>query len=230
MDSGQLIRLRMTPYSVGAGGSLSMDDASSFTVQINPADFTHHSGVVYGDQKAQGDAATDPKFSAVRNEDVSFSIVLDGTGVVPASGPPEDVKTQLSRLNRVIYQYVASKREPPHVRLLWGTLIFYGRLTSCKVHYTLFKPSGEPLRARVELAFVGTTSRQEAMAMAGSQPGAAQASTTVREGDTLPLLCHQHYGEAGHEKAVARHNGLSGLGPLEPGTELQLPPAAAAAA
>ncbi len=55
----------------------------------------------------------------------------------------------------IVYKYDGSNHEPNHVRVLWGNLIFFGRLESMSVEYTLFKPGGEPLRAKIKLSFSG---------------------------------------------------------------------------
>lgn len=225
--TGQKTRLLMTRYSVNSDGTIALEPAVSFTVMINPADFKHSCGIAYDKQKAQGEAAADPKFSAVDDEKVSFAIVLDGTGVVPPSTPGEarkDVKTCLADLNKVVYQYVGSKHEPPHVRLLWGTLIFFGRLESMSVNYTLFKPSGDPLRAKVDLSFVGAMSKKEAELVSNRSSPDLSHRVLVREGDTLPLLCDRIYGDSGYYLDVAAFNRLADFRRLRPGTQLHFPP------
>jgi len=222
-----LTHLLMTRYSIEKDGTIKLDPSAAFSAQINPADFRHSYGVHYDKQKTLGDAAVDPRFSSVDDEHISFSIVLDGTGVVPPpeNGPREDVKTQMKKLNGVVYEYVTLKKEPPYVRLLWGTLIFFGRLESINAQYTLFKPSGDPLRARVELSFIGAMSKKESHLVSNRQSDSVLQRVTVREGDTLPLLCQGHYGGTEDQsQAVARYNNLPSLLNVKPGTQLLLPP------
>jgi len=225
---GQLTHLVMTRFTL-KGGTIKLDDSATFTVQINPADFKHTAGITYEKQKTQGEAKGSPKFSSVGDEHVSFALVLDGTGVVPpgASGKREDVRTQMKKLNAVTYQYQADTQEPPYVRLLWGSLIFFGRLEALNVQYTLFKPSGEPLRARVDLNFLGAMSKEEAKLVSNREPEAAASSVTVVAGDTLPQLCADHCGDAAAAPAVARANNLPSLMAVTPGTTLTMAAAAA---
>ena len=222
-----LTHLLMTRYTVADDGTVKLDPKASFSAQINPADFKHSYGVQYDKTKTVGDAATDPKFASVDDERIGFSLVLDGTGVVPVpeNGQREDVKAQMKKLNAVVYEYVTLKKEPPYVRLLWGTLIFFGRLESISAQYTLFKPSGDPLRARVELSFIGAMSKKESLLVSNRQSDAVQKQVTVREGDTLSLLCQDHYGsDSDYASEVARYNNLPNLVNLKPGTQLLLPP------
>jgi len=225
--TGQKTRLLMTRYSVASDGTISLEPSVSFTAMINPADFKHSYGISYDKQKTQGEAAADPKFSAVDDEKVNFSLVLDGTGAVPPPTPgatAQSVKDQLAALNKVVYQYVGPKHEPPHVRLLWGTLIFFGRLESMSAHYTLFKPSGDPLRAKVDLAFVGAMSKKEAELVSNRSSPDLSHRVLVRDGDTLPLLCNRIYGDPGYYLDVAAFNRLADFRNLRPGTQLHFPP------
>jgi len=48
----------------------------------------------------------------------------------------------------------------------------------------------------------------------------------VRDGDTLPLLCHRIYGDPGYYLDVARHNQLTDFRQLRPGAKLHFPPLA----
>lgn len=226
LSTSEKTRLSLTRYTVSATGTTTMVPSIAFTVLLNPADFKHSRGISYDKKKAQGQPAVDPRFSAVDAEKVSFALVLDGTGAVPLA-PTEtrvDVKTQLEKLNRVVYQYDGSLHEPGRVRLLWGTLIFFGRLESMTTHYTLFKPSGDPLRAKLDLSFVGAMSKQETELVSNLSSPDLTHLVEVRDGDTLPLLCNRIYGDPGYYLDVARFNRLTDFRDLKPGAKLQFPP------
>lgn len=225
LASGTKTKLLMTRFSVRPDGTVALEPGVRFEALINPADFKHTAGISYDKQKTLGEAAANPKFSAVDDEKISFSLVLDGTGVVPgASGTPVEVKTHLQALNKVCYQYVGDKHEPPHVRLLWGSLIFFGRLESMSTQYTLFKPSGEPLRAKVDLGFIGAMSKKESELVSNRSSPDLSHRVLVREGDTLPLLCDRIYGDPGYYLDVAAYNGLADFRHLQAGRQLHFPP------
>jgi len=219
-------RLSMVRYNVSESGDTSLDTSIAFTVLLNPADVKHTRGIVYDKKNPLGDTAVDAKFSAVDVETLSFALLLDGTGVVPlpAGEARVDVKTQLEKLNALVYKYDGSKHEPGRVRLLWGTLIFFGRMQNMSTHYTLFKPSGAPLRAKVDLSFIGAMSKNEkALASNLSSPDLTHL-VEVRDGDTLPLLCNRIYGDPGYYLDVARFNQLTDFRNLKPGGKLHFPP------
>jgi nucleoid-associated protein YgaU len=227
--TGQKTKLLMTRYSVGADGTITLEPAVRFEAMINPAEFKHNTGISYDTQKTLGEAAASPKFSAMNEEKISFALVLDGTGVVPTgtgagSGTPTSVKDHLAQLNKVVYNYVGTQHEPPHVRLLWGSLIFFGRLESMNTAYTLFKPSGEPLRAKVDLGFIGSMSQRESELVSNRSSPDLTHSVVVRQGDTLPLLCQRIYGDPGYYIDVAAFNQLADFRSLRAGMQLHFPP------
>lgn len=219
-------RLKITRYNVSESGTTTIDSAVSFTAMLNPSDFKHNRNIVYDKKKAQGQPSVDPRFSAVDAETVSFALLFDGTGAVPLPTGAQrvDVKTQLDQLNSVVYKYDGTKHEPGRVRLLWGTLIFFGRMESLSTHYTLFKPSGDPLRAKVDLSFVGAMSKSESSLVSNLSSPDLTHLVEVRQGDTLPLLCNRIYGDPGYYLDVARFNGLTDFRALAPGQRLRFPP------
>ncbi len=224
--STELTRLLLTRYSLARNGAVQLDRDTTFQAQINPSEFSHAFGIHYDKTKSQGSAGVEPKFSSMDDERVSFSIVLDGTGVVaPVPGQPPDVKGQLAQLNKVVYEYVDLKSEPPYVRVLWGTLIFFGRLETLKAQYTLFKPGGDPLRAKVDLSFVGAMSKEEERRVT-SRATTSDLTRTVKMfgNESLGAACERIYGDASVFMRVARFNGLTDFRSIPPGTVLKFPP------
>jgi hypothetical protein len=222
----QLTRLLLTRYHLSRSGTVELEKDVTFQAQINPADFSHSFGIRYDKTKSQGSPGVEPKFSAIDDERVNFSIVLDGTGVVPpVSGQAPDVKGQLEQLNKVVYEYIDLRTEPPYTRVLWGTLIFFGRLESLKTQYTLFKPGGDPLRAKVELAFVGAMSKEEERRVTSRASTSDLTRTvTMKPGDSLGAMCERIYGDNKLFMDVARYNGLTDFRNIPPGKVLKFPP------
>lgn len=200
------------------------DTGKRFKVQINPAEFSHSREIRYNTRRTQGQNRNPMRFSAVEPDTISFSLVLDGTGAVGGDGPVVEVVTQLEQLCRIVYNYNSGAHEPNHVQVAWGTLIFNGRLQSLSTQYTLFKPSGAPLRARCELSFMGFASNTQANLEANRSSPDLSHSVLVVEGDTLPLLCLRIYGDARYYPEVAAFNGLRQFRRLPAGLRLHFPP------
>lgn len=199
--------------------------SDKFEVQVNPNELTHSRSITYDKSKALGESASEAKFDKYGDESLGFAVVLDGTGAIPAaSGAVTAVADQLDAMLKVVYNYQSDKHESGYVQLVWGSLLFNGRLESLSTQYTLFSPGGVPLRAKVTLKFTGFVGTQEAALAAGKSSPDLSHEVLVRDGDTLPLLCQSIYGDGRYYAEVARFNGLSRFRFLQPGTRLHFPP------
>ena len=221
IGAGQKKKLKISPCTVDNSGNVSVDDGSSFEVMLNPSSYSHSYSIGYNKKEAMGQLGSDAKFSGIKPEKVNFDLVLDGTGVVEAT---DDVKTQVEQLTGIVYKYDGSEHEPSHVRLLWGSLIFFGRLESMSVEYTLFKPSGEPLRAKIKLAFTGFMSKEEEALRANRSSPDLSHVIEVKAGDNLPMLCYRVYKDSSYYLEVARVNDITNFRDIRPGTKLHFPP------
>lgn len=224
-----MAKLAITRCTV-EGGHTTEHPGDVFRAAINPADYKHAFGIAYSGTAAEdgrplGKSGVTPKFSSVNSEKIAFSIVLDGTGVVPdAAG--RSVADQMRQLKAIVYAYSGSDHEPNVVKIAWGRGLtgFYGRLESMTADYTLFRPTGEALRAKVDLSFISfSTQMEEALRAQRSSPDMTHI-VRVRAGDTLPLLCQRIYRDASKYLEIARLNQLDGFRALVPGSELRFPP------
>ena len=218
---GELVKLKMVAYK---DENFSRKAGKEFDVLINPANYSHNYSINYKDNESMGETSGAPKFEKYPAETISFKIVLDGTGVVPVSGNRKNVYELLRTLKDTVYTFNGSIHEPNYVQLLWGSMLFNGRLTSMKVEYNLFKPNGLPLRANVSLDFKGFTSKELSSKMANLSSPDMSHLIVVKAGDTLPNLCFQIYKDSTYCIEIAKINSLKSFRNIKPGTELLFPP------
>jgi len=225
MTTGSKKKLKLSPCAVDESGNVTVDDGASFELMLNPSSYSHSYSIGYNHKEAIGQLGSDAKFSGIKPEKVSFDIVIDGTGVVEvADSASSDVKDQVKKLTDVVYKYDGNNHEPNHVRIIWGNLLFFGRLESLSVEYTLFKPSGEPLRAKVKLAFSGFMSKEEEALRANRSSPDLSHLVEFKAGDTLPLLCYRIYKDSSYYPEVARINNITDFRDIRPGSRLHFPP------
>ncbi|WP_039918559.1 CIS tube protein [Cellvibrio mixtus] len=219
--SGTKIKLKISPCDV-SNGVATVNGDTPFQALINPEEYTHTSAIKYADNKAIGPGG-EKKYNKSVPDKIEFKeMVLDGTGVVP--GTTTTVLQQVALLRKVAYTYDGTEHEPPVVEVSWGPLLFKARLESLDVKYTLFKPSGEPLRARVTLKFTAFTTTEEVFRSASMESPDLTHLVEVKAGDTLPLLCHRIYKDSSYYLAVAEFNHLRNFRELVPGQFLRFPP------
>lgn len=217
-------RLSIAVCKVRRHGTIIVDSATTpFEVMVNPSNFNRKLTIDYNEQQTLGQSGATPKFAAICPEDLSMSnLVLDGTGVLGTVTPT--VTEMVNALLAVIYQYNGEQHEPNHVRVLWGSFIFFGRVKNISIDYTMFKPSGEPLRAKISMGFTGWMSNLERALRANTSSPDLSHLVEVTEGDTLPLLCNRIYKDSSYYREIARINNLVNFRKLEPGSVLRFPP------
>ena len=218
---GELVKLKIVAYK---DEEFSQKAGKEFDALINPANYTHNFTINYKDSESLGETSAAPKYEKYSAETVNFKIVLDGTGVIPVSGTRKNVYELLRSLKDAVYTFNGSIHQPNYVQLLWGSMLFNGRLTSMKVEYNLFKPNGLPLRANVTLDFKGFTSKELSSKMANLSSPDMSHFIVFKAGDTLPNLCFQIYKDSTYCIEVAKINALKSFRNIKPGTELLFPP------
>jgi nucleoid-associated protein YgaU len=173
------------------------------------------------------------RYKATKPDVLGFTFLFDGTGVLlaaasgrGAAGAALPVRDQIERFKRVTLNFKGNIHQPRFLQIVWGSLLFKGRLLNLKITYTLFSPAGLPLRARATAGFKGSIDRGTRALMERTSSPDLTHVRIVKEGDTLPALSHEIYGDPGHYLELARVNKLTNFRRLAPGTRLMFPPIA----
>ena len=190
----------------------------SVVVPINPAKYSRNGSISYTDDKAAGTAGSSPVFDRMKQEMVTFELVFDATGVVPASVGvtlERGVDDQIDTLKMVAYDYNGEIHRPHYLKLAWGTLMFRCVLRTLDLTYSLFAPSGVPLRARATAAFQSYTNEYLLQArMKKSSPDLSHVRTvqaghdrsrTLKIDHPIGRVCRRFDIKRGNRTLVARH-------------------------
>lgn len=205
-----------------------------FVVQINPETFVRNYNIAYVDNKAQGKEGNEVQYNNTEPQTMDIEFILDGTGVLPPNGIPTgnplsaavklDVKKKIDELKTTVYSFVGDTHEPPYVMLAWGSETFQCRLQSLNVTYKIFSPNGVPLRAAVKCSFKEyVPDEKNANNTEATSPDLTHIRT-VKEGESLPLMCYHIYGDETRYLEVARANGLTNFREIKTGQRLIFPP------
>jgi nucleoid-associated protein YgaU len=206
------------------------DPQGEMSVYINPDQYTQTYEIQYNDTQTQGSLAGSPVYNKTAAQTVKFQLIFDGTGVVPSANPSnapfasDGIATQMDTFLKLVFTYDGDIHSPNFIQITWGTFIFNSRLTTLNVNYTLFKPDGTPLRAKVDTTFIGYQSQQEIAKEEKKNSPDLSHMVLVKSADTLPDLCNAIYGDTMHYIAVARYNGLCDFRELTAGMKLLFPP------
>jgi len=209
-----------------------------FVAQVNPSSIKVSHQISYSGDKGEpapagGQAQEKKSFKKAEAQKVSFELLLDATGVIPGSGTGGDsISKQVEKFKQTCYYYKGEVHEPPHVSIHWNgyslfsydNIAFLARIESFDVTYTLFTPEGDPIRAKISASFAGTMENDTDAKVRGDESPDLTHIVTVKQGDSLPLLCRDIYGDRQMYHEIARVNQLLSFRHLEPGTELIFPP------
>lgn len=200
-----------------------------FPVTLNPGSYSHLYEIYYNNVQAQGSPEGSPVYNRTPSDTVTFQLVFDGTGVVPSALPgvvpfmADGITKQIAKFKTLVFTYSGNIHSPNYLILSWGTLLFRCRLYNFKVSYTLFKPDGTPLRARVDVTVKGYNDEDAIALRANKTSPDLSHLVTVKAGDTLPLMCYGVYGSSLPYIKIADVNGLTDFRDLQPGQQLLFP-------
>lgn len=123
-----------------------------------------------------------------------------------------------------LVKFARQSHQPPKVNFLWGTLDFVGVVESATAQYTMFSPSGTPVKARVTLVIVGE--ERSVLQQSARQPNESPDRTkerTLAQGDQLWMIAGQEYDDPGQWKVIAEANGILNPRKLEKAAVLKVP-------
>ncbi|MDV7391049.1 hypothetical protein RZS08_06845, partial [Arthrospira platensis SPKY1] len=197
----------------------------SFTLQINPENFslTHTAVSGFPQRDATGDeinVAVSPS-----RKSLSLTFHLDSTGVVdmPKANKTKTVDDTVKLFLSVCTKVNGGIHKSNYLIIRWGSLGFRCRVESAQVDYTMFSPSGMPVRATITANFLEFIDEETEQKMENTNSPDLSHLVTIKEGDSLPALCHDIYGDSSYYIQVAALNGLSQFRSLSPGSRILFP-------
>jgi LysM repeat protein len=196
---------------------------ASWPVLVNPESYAMEYRIEYNTDTAQGNDGTAARYTRHNPEEFSCDLWFDNTGILDGN-PRSDIYTEMDKFRSFLLDIESETHEPRHFMIVWGKMLFKGRITGLQIQYKLFKPDGTPIRAMATVSFKGSFDDVLRLAKANLLSPDLTHKKVVKAGDTLPNLCEEIYGSVDYTTQVARINGLAGFRRLEAGTVLFFPP------
>lgn len=191
------------------------------SVPFNPDALTHNRKAQVTQDNGSNTAGAQTATKGKSPDTLSFDLYFDGTGAIPGSG---DVKSWVDSLYGVCIEYDTDDHQENVLMVQWNSFNMTCMCESFNTSYTLFKPDGTPLRAKVSLSFTEYTKPEIEENTTGNNSPDMTEAELIREGDSLPNMCLDKYDSIGQYINVARYNGLVNFRKLETGSNLILPP------
>jgi nucleoid-associated protein YgaU len=219
---GTVIKMRIEAFSDRAFKS----KAGYYDAMINPDSIKLDRSIEYNTEQAPDKSEASSKYKRTPGSILSFDLTLDCTGIVDAKRT--DLPQEITQLLETVYDYHGDIHRPNFVQIRWGIGETYkGVLTSFNTSYTLFNPSGVPLRAKVSLTFSSYLDPVTAARKEDKKSPDLTHLVDVVCGDSLPDLSQRIYNSSDYYVQLAEFNGLDKFRQLQAGLQLIFPPIAA---
>lgn len=202
----------------------SQQHGSALELPMEPEQISFGNSIHYRDDRQLGSTGGDIRFEKYGPATLSLKFTIDCTGVVEGTLPGDSVYDKVNDLADLLYVYNSDGHSPSYVVVTYGELLFKGRLEKMDTKYQLFSSGGVPLRATVSLVFKRFMTGKEERKKFSKQSPDMSRLVTVKEGETLPYLCHRLYGDSLLVREVARSNELDSFRNIPAGTQLLFPP------
>lgn len=198
-----------------------------FTIPVNPESYSQAYKVELKEKPAGGNQGSAPEYKFTSPEELKLEFTLDNTGTIEGNvydGTP--VPKQVEKLLATVYKMQGEAHRPSILKIQWGSFFTFDCvLSSLDINYVLFKPNGEPLRAKVSASFKQYTEPQIRSRQENKKSPDLTRVIKVADGDTLPNLSYKSYGTPKYYPQVAYANKLMSIRTLRTGDDLVFPPA-----
>jgi hypothetical protein len=186
---------------------------------FNPQDYTVSKANVWTYKPNQGQDLPKPEFGGGMPMMYKLSLLLDSS----LDGPDKSIKDDANKLMAAMH---GNHSAPKFIEFSWGSVkLPKAAPMSISIRYARFRPNGEPIRAFVDLEL--------AQAEPSSPTGQAQNPTTravtglrartVQDGDSLPSIAYEAYGDPTRWRVIAEANGVDNPLALQRGGQLTIP-------
>jgi hypothetical protein len=199
-----------------------------FNVLYNPERYTLNKGVQIAEIAIPGLDSPVLQFVRGQNEKITMELFFDTTdsGMI---GDVKDVRTETGK----IYQLVKIQPEthaPPRCKLTWGGQLFSfgGPISRCVVEsiaeeFTLFSPSGIPLRAKLNVTFREYKTVEDSLKNGPKHSADRTKMRDVKRGQTLSHIAWLEYDDPDEWRRIAEANAIDNPRQLTPGRRLLIP-------
>lgn len=198
-----------------------------FTIPVNPESYSQAYKIELKEKPAGGNQGSAPEYKFTSPEELKLEFTLDNTGTIEGNvydGTP--VPKQVEKLLATVYKMQGEAHRPSILKIQWGSFFTFDCvLSSLDINYVLFKPNGEPLRAKVSASFKQYTEPQIRSRQENKKSPDLTRVIKVADGDTLPNLSYKSYGTPKYYPQVAYANKLMSIRTLRTGDDLVFPPA-----
>jgi hypothetical protein len=211
---------------------LDIEGKGKIPVYFNPTEYSISKSNEWKYDPVKGNPLPEAQFGGGNPRELSLSLMLDAS-LLGKDAHVRGLTNELFKMMEVKEGQTPGDpgAAPPFVTFIWGKeTTFKSVCTQLTVAFKLFRPNGDPIRADVKMTLKQAQPASTASANSANQGGnpttrahAGHGVHTVKDGDTLPSIAYQAYGDATVWRAIADVNGIENPLHLRRGRALSLP-------
>jgi hypothetical protein len=211
---------------------LDIEGKGKIPVYFNPTEYSISKSNTWKYDPVKGNDLPEAQFGGGNPRELSLSLMLDAS-LLGKDAHVRGLTNELFKMMEVKEGQTAGDpgAVPPFVTFIWGKeTTFKAVCTQLTVAFKLFRPNGDPIRADVKMTLKQADKASTASSTSanrGTNPttraNAGHGVHTVRDGDSLPSIAYQTYGDATVWRAIADANGIENPFHLRRGRALSLP-------
>lgn len=216
MPSGQLTKAEIE----------NLDTRDRVVCMFNPKEYTLSRSNNWTDKTSKGRDVPELEFGGGTPANLTLQLLFD----TYESGGDVSKSTKLLWDMMKIVQARTNPAtkigEPPHCQFKWGSMwTFEAVIVSISQKFTLFAANGTPLRAILDVTFKQIAAEDKYPGQnptSGGNPG--EHVRMIREGETLPYIAYEEYGDSTVWRHLADTNRIRDPRRLRPGDMLLITP------
>jgi nucleoid-associated protein YgaU len=206
------------------------------TCMFNPKEYTFAKQNKWEEKTAKGKSVSHLEFGGGAPANMKIQLFFDTTesrtGVGLSVSAGDDVRKhtkglwEMMKISDKNINPATKKGEPPHVRFEWGELwSFEAVIDSISQKFTMFLADGTPVRATLDVSFRQVKDEGQYPRQNPTSGGNLDDRVrTVRQGEHLPLIAFEEYGDSRYWRFLADQNGVDDPLNLRAGTMLVIKP------
>jgi hypothetical protein len=203
---------------------INLDRNEQIPVQFNPAEYSLAEGADYENIPRQNSDSPVINFKGGKQPNLKMSLYFNSyepSSTVIDSSEEKDVSEQVEKLAK-LRQIDGTVHRPPLVAFVWGSLKFIGFVKSVTATYTMFAKSGKPLRAKVDVEFIGVPNEDGSRRSPFESPDRTKIRI-LSEDESLWSIARKEYGDESKWRYIANANGIMDPLDIPVGTVLKVP-------
>lgn len=204
---------------------LLVENGTPIVIQFNPKEYSVSNAAKYSEKSISGQEGAILQFVSGESPTLTMSLMFD-TYIPPTMEIPVEGGVDVTLLTRQVIALTHIKgtlHRPPMVTFLWGSVTFKGVVTNVQQHFTMFLPTGIPVRAKLDVTFKSVNQTDFLRLLTPLESPDRTKFRTIKEGDQLWRFAEDEYGSADMWRVIAKANAINDPLDIHPGQVIKLP-------